>query len=231
MSSVSACSRRAGAGAARCGARPRPAARARQHADAHQPERRARGRRARLVLMHVARPQRPGSSQEAEARSRRSRSRLALAGAGGVHARGETHHPVAQRVDHVEVSASAWPAAGRSQCASAASGTRSTVAPCSPLAQPLGHRRVVGHQPDPVEPVLLAAQALAQLALQVEVLLAQRVAGAAGHAHQQPLALERAQAARRCRRGVVGGQRRAAGAAGRSARRRRGGLRAGPRSR
>ena len=56
--------------------------------------------------------------------------------------------------------------------------------------QLLGNALGVVDQPDPVETVLVLAQAFTQLALQVEVAFAGGVAGAAGHAEQQPLPLE-----------------------------------------
>jgi hypothetical protein len=66
-------------------------------------------------------------------------------------------------------------------CARAGSSRRSRTGTSSATSQTQSRRS------------FLLAQRLAQLALQVQVLLAARVAGAARHADQQPLALQRRQ--------------------------------------
>jgi len=50
--------------------------------------------------------------------------------------------------------------------------------------------RVVRYQPDPVDAALFLAQPFTQLALQIQVLPAAAVAGAASHTDQQPLAAQ-----------------------------------------
>jgi hypothetical protein len=55
----------------------------------------------------------------------------------------------------------------------------------------------VADEPDAIEPILFAAQAFAQLALQIELLLAECIAARIRHGHQQPLALEGRQPHRR----------------------------------
>jgi hypothetical protein len=61
--------------------------------------------------------------------------------------------------------------------------------------QGIAHRRFIDHQPDAVQAVFFLAQRFTQLALEIQVLLALRVAGAAGHADQQPLVFQRRQRA------------------------------------
>ena len=61
--------------------------------------------------------------------------------------------------------------------------------------QSLSHSRLVRDQPNPVEPVFVLAQALAQLALQIQLARTGRITGASRHAEQQPLAFQVSQTA------------------------------------
>ena len=139
----------------------------------------------------------PGWSHDAEARISRSRSRLIFAA------------DAATWASRLRPSASSSCPAGRPRgrvVAQAAPGgpashwanpraTRSTVACWMAGRSSAGGRCVVGHQPDPVEPVLSRLpRPFAQLALQVQVFSQVAPQAPPATPDQQPLALERAPA-------------------------------------
>ena len=59
--------------------------------------------------------------------------------------------------------------------------------------QTWGDGSIITDQPNPIDTVFFLAQALAQLALHIQMMLTLRIAGTACHADQQPLTFERAQ--------------------------------------
>ena len=61
---------------------------------------------------------------------------------------------------------------------------------CQGWQQCRAYRNVVIHQPDAIQTLLFPAQRFAQLALEVQVLFAARIACSAGNAQQQPLVLQ-----------------------------------------
>ena len=158
---------------------------------------------------------RPARSQPAEARSSVSRSRFRRAGSAiDRHA----HHPVAQRIDDVEMILERLARApARASAPSAARSTRSTVVGATRRAR---RRRAIaasvsrrGAASSSISQSLSTrsfsrAERLVQLALQPEVMLAARVAGAAGDDDEQPLAAQTRAAPPACRRRSAQRQRR-----------------------
>ena len=140
---------------------------------------------------------RPGVSHEADARNKPLEIALDLRRVGrGRHA----HHPLAHRVDDVQVILER--VARRGFQPRLDHGARQPQRghrrrSRQRLAQLGLQRGLVGDQPDLVDAVAIAAQHLAQLALQEQALLAGRVASRRADHHQQPLPLQACAAARR----------------------------------
>ena len=170
-------------------AAPARAACRRQHAEQRREvERRGRMRPARALIA------RPGPSLRTRAAACRCRASARRIGVDR-----DAHHPVAARIDEVEVVLERVARRRREPCGQGARGVRRTVVGAKCRARRRSRDRAsvsrrgarVVDQPELVDTILLGAERLVQLALQPEVALAARVAGAAGDDDDEPLAAQR----------------------------------------